>query len=137
LKRRTVRAPDWALSDNRRATLKKRIDDADPADLRVCSVVKAEMYFGAARSNNPVRALEQQKYFLDRFVSLVFDDAAAEVYGSTRGELAKLGTPIGPNDLMIASIAVAHSVVLVTNNTGEFGRVRNLVVEDWELPPAP
>jgi len=34
-----------------------------------------------------------------------------------------LGTPIGPNDLLIAAIAVAYDLTLVTHNTGEFGRV--------------
>jgi len=47
--------------------------------------------------------------------------------------LERLGTPIGPNDLMIAAIAVANDVVLVTHNTREFGRVEGLRCEDWEI----
>ncbi len=46
--------------------------------------------------------------------------------------LEKQGTPIGPNDLMIASIAIANGVVLVTHNVREFSRVSGLVIEDWE-----
>ncbi len=41
------------------------------------------------------------------------------------------GTPIGANDLMIASIAVANGLTLVTNNTSEFSRVPGLKLEDW------
>jgi tRNA(fMet)-specific endonuclease VapC len=44
------------------------------------------------------------------------------------------GTPIGPNDLLIAAIALANQVTLVTANIGEFSRVPNLRWEDWSLP---
>jgi hypothetical protein len=59
-------------------------------------------------------------------------DAAAEEYGKARAHLAALGTPIGPNDLLIAAIALAHGLTVVTHNTAEFSRVRGLSIEDWE-----
>jgi tRNA(fMet)-specific endonuclease VapC len=40
---------------------------------------------------------------------------------------------IGANDLMIAAIARANQVTLITHNTGEFSRVKGLAIEDWEL----
>lgn len=49
-----------------------------------------------------------------------------------RAYLDGKGTPIGPNDLMIASIARAHSLTLVTHNTSEFSRVPGLKLEDWQ-----
>jgi tRNA(fMet)-specific endonuclease VapC len=90
------------------------------------------MYFGAMKSVDPVHTLVQQQAFLDAFESLPFDDAAAEVYGQIRAELTRRGTPIGPNDLLIAAIAVARNLTLVTHNTAEFSRVPNLHFEDWE-----
>lgn len=69
--------------------------------------------------------------FCRRFDSLPFDDAAAEEYGRIRAELTAAGTPIGPNDLMIASIALANQLTLVTSNTAEFGRVPGLQIENW------
>ncbi len=101
-------------------------------EVRVCAIVKAEMYFGAMRSSDPARTLAQQRTFLDAFESLPFDDVAAEAYGRLRAELARRGTPIGPNDLMIAAIALAHDLILVTHNTAEFSRVSGLRLEDWE-----
>jgi len=53
-------------------------------------------------------------------------------YGSIRAELASIGLPIGPNDLLIAAIAVAHHLRLVTHNVTEFSRVPQLILEDWE-----
>ncbi len=46
--------------------------------------------------------------------------------------LADLGTPIGPNDLLIAAITVANGLTLVTHNTKEFSRVPGLMLEDWQ-----
>jgi tRNA(fMet)-specific endonuclease VapC len=66
------------------------------------------------------RSLKQVQAFTSKFLSLPFDDRAAEVYGEIRAHLAGLGTPIGPNDLLIAAIALANSLTLVTHNTAEF-----------------
>jgi tRNA(fMet)-specific endonuclease VapC len=64
---------------------------------------------------------------------LPFDDAAAVVYGEIRAALAQAGTPIGPNDLQIAAIALANDLTLVTHNTREFTRVQGLKLADWEI----
>ena len=39
--------------------------------------------------------------------------------------------PIGERDLLIASIALAAHLTLVTPNAAEFSRVPKLRVEDW------
>jgi tRNA(fMet)-specific endonuclease VapC len=104
-----------------------------PSDIVVCSVVKAELFAGAAKSQHPTQNLAIQQAFLNQFVSLPFDDAAAAIYGTTRAALEKAGTPIGPNDMLIAAIALANHVILVTHTTREFGRVAGLVLEDWEI----
>jgi tRNA(fMet)-specific endonuclease VapC len=118
--------------NGRAPNVPRRLQAVSPAEVRVCAVVKAEMYFGAMKSIDPVNALAQQRAFLDIFESLPFDDAAAEAYGRLRAELARRGTPIGPNDLMIAAIALAHDLTLVTHNTAEFSRVPGLRLDDWE-----
>lgn len=101
-------------------------------DITVCSVVKAELFYGARKSNNPAKALTIQQEFFTRFLCLPFDDKAAEIYGIVRSRLEAKGTPIGPYDLQIAAIAIANNLVLVTHNTREFGRIDELNYEDWE-----
>ena len=103
-----------------------------PEEIRVCSVVKAELFAGAAKSTDPARTLARQQAFLSRFVSLPFDDAADE-YGRVRAHLEMAGTPIGSYDLQVAAIALVHELTVVTHNTDEFGRVPGLSLEDWEL----
>jgi tRNA(fMet)-specific endonuclease VapC len=103
-----------------------------PADTAFCAVVKAELLYGAYRSTRREDNLRLLATLFPRFKSLPFDDATADTYGRIRADLTDRGTPIGPNDLMIAAIALAHHLTLVTHNTREFGRVEGLHLEDWE-----
>jgi len=118
--------------NGRSESLRQHIISKNPDDLVLCSVVKAELFYGAQKSQNPQKSLQKQLLFVNRFISLPFDDKAAEVYGRIRAQLEKVGTPIGPNDLLIAAIAIANDVTLVTHNTREFRRVMGLVIEDWD-----
>jgi tRNA(fMet)-specific endonuclease VapC len=113
----------------------ERLNAQAEGDVVVCAVVKAELFYGAMHSQNPSKNLADQQKFLALFASLPFDDSAALHYGRIRTELARAGTPIGGNDLMIAAIAMAHNLTLVSHNLKEFGRVPGLKLEDWETPP--
>ena len=73
------------------------------------------------------------KLFLHSFNTLAFDDNAAKKCGQIRANLAKEGTPIGPYDLIIASLALSHDLILVTHNTKEFSRIEDLRIEEWEI----
>jgi tRNA(fMet)-specific endonuclease VapC len=42
---------------------------------------------------------------------------------------------VGANDLFIAAHARSLGLTLVTNNAREFGRIRNLAVENWTVRP--
>lgn len=118
----------------------QRLRSINLEDVVVCSVVKTELFYGAWRSTNPEQALARQQRFLATFVSLPFDDRAAEIAGQIRAQLADVGTPIGSNDLLIAALAkrlrrrfaLANNLTLVTHNIREFSRVEALQIEDWE-----
>lgn len=116
----------------RSLSLVEKLRTMPTASIVVCSVVKAELFYGAMKSQTPELSLAKQLRFLNQFVSLPFDDAAAHIFGETRADLAKKGTPIGPYDLQIAAIAIANQITLVTHNTAEFGRISSLQLEDWE-----
>src|SRR3972149_4603413 len=103
-----------------------------PADVALCSVVKGEFIYGERRGARVEFNLKVLEYFAAPLQSLPFDDRCAHDYGLIRADLAAQGKPIGANDLMIAAIARAHDLILVTHNTGEFSRVVGLRIEDWE-----
>jgi tRNA(fMet)-specific endonuclease VapC len=56
---------------------------------------------------------------------------AADEATRIHAELGRSGKVIGPNDLMIAGHALATDCILVTNNSREFQRVKQLTIEDW------
>ena len=110
-----------------------RFADCHPADIVVCSIVRAELLYGARRSARVESNLKRLDYFLAPLRSVAFDDQCAHFYGLVRGDLSGRGKPIGANDLLIAAIARTHDLILVTHNTREFGRVLGLRIEDWEI----
>ncbi|MFH1571840.1 MAG: type II toxin-antitoxin system VapC family toxin [Gemmatimonadota bacterium] len=109
-----------------------RMRQCDPPAVVVCSVVKAELLYGARRSARVAQNLDLLKRFFEPLTCLPFDDACAEHYGTIRADLEAQGVPIGGNDLLIAATARAHDATLVTRNSREFGRVAGLRHEDWE-----
>lgn len=105
--------------------------NAHHGQLCISTVTLMELVFGAEKSSNPQRNLAVVEGFAARLEVLKYDWEAAANTGQLRAELAKLGTPIGPYDQMIAGHARSLGLVLVTNNTREFERVPGLRIEDW------
>jgi tRNA(fMet)-specific endonuclease VapC len=113
--------------------IRRQFESRSPSDIALCSVVKAELLFGAQRSARVDTNLQRLKLFFAPLACFPFDDRCAEHYAMIRADLAAQGQPIGPNDLMIAATARANDAVLVTNNTAEFSRVAGLRLEDWTV----
>jgi tRNA(fMet)-specific endonuclease VapC len=101
-------------------------------EVAVCSVVWAELLHGARKYEKRDQRVARIEQTLSPFRSLPFDDAAAHRYAEIRDTLETRGQVIGPNDLLIAAIALTHGLTLVTNNR-EFSRVPGLNIEDWTV----
>lgn len=113
--------------------IQRRLYALPPEDVRLCSVVKAELWHGSYKySRLDLRQAALRKLFI-RYESLPFDDFAAWEHGRIKHELEAKGEVIGPNDLKIAAIASHHDLTVVTSNTKEFRRVEGLKVEDWTV----
>ena len=107
----------------------RRLEASSPDDFRIPSVTIAELFYGAERSANPTRAHAVWRAFVAPFQVVPFDREAAERHGRLRFALRR--RPIGERDLLIAAIAVANRLAVVTRNIREFGRVPGLRVEEW------
>lgn len=99
--------------------------------LQLCAPVEAELWYGVAKSTRQEQNRARLLTLLKWLPSLPFAGLATERFGEIRAFLASQGTPIGPYDLQIAAIAVAHQLTVVTHNTREFERVPGLQIEDW------
>lgn len=120
------------LLNNRHSQIERHFRGCSPSEVALCSIVKAELLFGARNSKKVEANLQLLKHFFAPLVSLPFDDRCAEEYGAIRADLSAQGQLIGPNDLLIAAIARVHDAVLVTNNFKEFSRISGLRMEDWQ-----
>lgn len=120
------------LLNKRHTDIEQRLRQHQPNEIALCSIVKAELLYGARHSKQVESNLELLKLFFAPLISLSFDDRCAEEAGLIRADLASQGNPIGPNDLLIAATARAYNVVLVTHNTKEFSRITGLRLVDWE-----
>ena len=108
-----------------------RLRDLSPDHLGITIVTVAELWFGAHKSARASAARREIDAFLEPFAVLPFDLEAAEAYARTRFVLERSGRPIGERDLLIASIALARGLTVVTHNLSEFARVPGLPTEDW------
>lgn len=119
---------------NRRSeALRQKLPTIPAREIVVCSVVRGELVYGAAKSQTPDVSVAKQYHFLEPYISLPYDDQAAFVFKQIRAALDKTDTPIGAYDLQIAAIALVHHLIVVTHNTREFSRVAGLRIEDWEV----
>jgi len=102
------------------------------AELCMSFFTFAELLMGAERSTQKADVLRR----LDALARVVpvrygVQRALCQHYAVQFTRLRAAGTPIGANDLWIASHALADDCTLVTNNTREFERVAGLRLENW------
>jgi tRNA(fMet)-specific endonuclease VapC len=99
-------------------------------------VVECELRFGMARKPNPRLELAYDRVMPSLEILPLGSEVAAH-YAQVRSALERLGTPIGPNDTLIAAHALALDCTLVTGNEAEFRRVPGLQVENWLAEKSP
>jgi tRNA(fMet)-specific endonuclease VapC len=99
---------------------------------RVCTsiIVACELRFGAAKKGSS-RLVNQLERILEIFPVLPLEPPVDRHYALIRNHLERAGTPIGPNDLLIAAHALALDMTLITANTREFERVSSLRLDNW------
>ena len=98
----------------------------------VCTsiVVAAELRFGAQKSGS-TKLADRVDIILSALDVLPLELPVDRHYGEVRQQLEHRGTPIGPNDLLIAAHAIALELTVVTANVREFLRVPGLKIENW------
>ncbi len=106
-------------------------------EIGVPTVVLYELRYGIAKSaRRPENTAALDVFMTLNVTPWPFDQDDAAEAGDVRAELERLGSPIGPYDVLIAAQARRRGAVLVTANVGEFVRVHGLQIVDWSAPPA-
>jgi len=101
----------------------------------IAAPVWHELQYGCRRLPRGKRRTALETYLHDvvqvSFPILPYDEVAATWHGHERARLENLGRPAPYVDGQIASIAHVNGLVLVTVNTRDFARFRELEVENW------
>jgi len=108
----------------------RRLRQVGEAQVCTSIIVAAELRYGATRKGSP-RLAAQLEAVLGALEALPFEAPADTTYGQLRTRLERTGQPIGGNDLLIASQAMALGHTLVTDNEREFARLDDLPQENW------
>lgn len=104
-----------------------------PGDIKIASVVKAELLFGAEKSQNIKQNKQKIETFISHFKVVPFGDRETPIYAKIRMQLEQTGAPIGANDMLIAATVIANEGTLITNNEKEFSKIKGLKVQNWSV----
>lgn len=113
-----------------RGAVASRIGQVGEAAVCTSVVVAAELRYGAEKSGSTT-LYDRVDMILSALEVAPLEAPVDRHYGRLRNALAARGTPIGPNDMLIAAHALAIGATLVTANLREFERVPGLLVENW------
>ena len=108
------------------------------SDWAICATVWEELLFGVKILPEGVNRSYLEKFVIDdvhaNFKILSYTKKAAEIHAELRARLSKMGKPTQKSDSLIASIALANHMVLVTRNTKHFEAIQQvsaLELENW------
>jgi tRNA(fMet)-specific endonuclease VapC len=113
--------------------LRTRLLQLDPGEVAISQIVHYELAFGVCKSGQSQRNQANLAHFLKYVQVLDWGEEHAIDAAQIRCDVVRRGQPIGPYDVLNAAHARSLQATLVTHNTGEFGRVQGLLLEDWEL----
>ena len=119
------------ITKNKPQSLREKFREFDVGDLCISSITVSELYFAAYKSLHIEKNLLALEHFLRPFDILEYDLNASIEYGKITATLEKSGKVIGGLNMMIAAHALSNKMTLVTNNTKEFERIENLVLDNW------
>lgn len=108
----------------------RHIERVGPKAIFTSIIVASELRYGCAKKGS-ARLLDKVNGLLETIPVLSLDIPTDAEYGDIRAKLEAAGQPIGMNDLLIAAHAQALGLTLVTDNTNEFRRIRELKLENW------
>ena len=119
------------IINKRSKNILNKIYSLNPDDIKISAITAAELEYGVSKSKRRNQNRIALYNFLSPFKIIPFDIHDVEICGVIRAYLESQGKVIGPYDMQLAAQALARDLILVTNNTNEFGRITGLKLENW------
>jgi tRNA(fMet)-specific endonuclease VapC len=112
--------------------LDSKLETIGEANCFISEITLAELKYGAEKSEKPIENKKSIELLLTKFNLLPIYNSL-DTYAKEKARLAKVGKIIDDFDLLIAATAVTHNMIMVTNNTSHFTRVKGIKIEDWTI----
>lgn len=110
--------------------LMEKFQKVDPDNCFISEITLAELKFGVENSEKNEKNKEVLENFLTG-IKIVPIFHSLDLYAKEKARIRKLGTPIADFDLLIGVTSVSHNLIMVTNNSDHFKRIRGINLEDW------
>ena len=110
--------------------LDMQIEEVGNENCFISEITLAELKFGVANSKNKEKNRSALSDFLEG-VNIVPIYNALDLYADEKARLRIEGKTVDDFDLLIGATAIINNMTLVTNNVKHFGRIENIVIEDW------
>jgi tRNA(fMet)-specific endonuclease VapC len=114
--------------------VRQKMDEASPDQIFISAITVAELYFGAYNSTNVAENLALLDELIPELNVIPFEHRLGRFFGKAKATLKQRGEIINDSDLFIAATALKHGLTVITNNERHFGRIDDLVVENWTFP---
>ena len=120
------------LIQNKPPSVIQRLQEVANEEVAISTVTLFELQVGVENSQRREQASKALSHFIGSIHHILpVDEAAAAYAAKRRADLKRKKRPIGPYDVLIAAVALANDLILVSNNTSEFERVNGLSLENW------
>ena len=103
--------------------------------MKVSVITLMELYYGAYKSKKVESNLAKIKTLETSLEIITLGKESVEIFGIYKAKLEKAGSPLDDFDLILGACALAHNLVLVTNNVKHFQRIEGLKLTNWTAYP--
>jgi len=119
----------YSLKDYGKTNERFELARSSPKSISV--ITYGELVYGARKSKNVEKNLSKVRRILELFPVHQITPAVMETFADVKTSLEAKGRVLDDMDIMIAATALAHNLVLVTNNEKHFRRIPGLEIENW------
>lgn len=109
----------------------ERVSQQSSSDLATTIINHSELLFGAYNSARTKENLDVVSGLLKTLPIVPYCEESSIIFAEQKALLKKQGNILADLDLMIASIILKHQVILVTNKTRHFTKIKNIRLENW------
>ena len=110
--------------------LVEKFDEIGIDNLYISEITVAELKFGAAKSDHPIKNKIVIEELISKFNQIPIYKSL-DIFAEEKARLQKKGNIVDDFDLLIGATAVANNMILVTNNEKHFKRLKGIQLENW------